>query len=116
MRRFNQEEDDILLKAISQHPHNLQEAFRITSIATRRSIGVIQQHWYNQLSKKASPLFMMIGSTTSTINRKVGTTTHPVAQTPITEDTFSKIVQAVTQNLINYFSHENKQSTISISR
>lgn len=108
MRKFNQEEDNILLQAISQHPHNLQEAFRITSIVTKRSTDVIQQHWYKQLSRKANPLFLTIGSTNTIVNRKNGTTKHPVTSTLINEDTFNRIIQAVTENLINYFSNENK--------
>lgn len=108
MRKFNQEEDNILLQAISQHPHNLQEAFRVTSIATKRSIDVIQQRWYKCLSRKANPLFLTIGNTNTIINRKNGTKQHPVTSTSINEDTFNRIIQAVTENLINYFNHENK--------
>ena len=108
MRKFSQEEDNILLQAISQHPHNLQEAFRVTSIATKRSIDVIQQRWYKCLSRKANPLFLTIGSTNTIVNRKNGTTNHPVTSTPINEDTFNRIVQTVTENLINYFRNESK--------
>ncbi len=72
-------EEQILIKNVKYYPHNLTEAFRVTSTQTNRSIKACQHRWYGDTSNKViglrnnSPVFMTISGKTNIVNRKIVT-------------------------------------------
>ena len=74
-KKWTKEEEEILVQAIQDNPHNLSEALRTASATINRSFLACQFHWYQVLSPKNKPnkigiSFVSIGPNTIYKNRK----------------------------------------------
>ena len=83
-RFYTKEEDDLLIKNISESPHNLREAYRKTALETGRTWKACEQRWYNLVeSGRANKVFVGVGKCTTTFDRKnvyrdVNTVVNPI--------------------------------------
>ena len=73
--KWTDEENKILVQAITANPHNLSEAIREASKNLNRTYKACKQHWYSALSPKNNPTkvgisFISIGSDSIYKNRK----------------------------------------------
>lgn len=73
--KWTDEENKILVQAITANPHNLSEAIRKASKNLNRTYKACKQHWYSALSPKNNPTkvgisFISIGSESIYKNRK----------------------------------------------
>ena len=73
--KWTDEENKILVQAITANPHNLSEAIREASKNLNRTTKACKQHWYSALSPKNNPTkvgisFISIGSESIYKNRK----------------------------------------------
>lgn len=73
--KWTDEENKILVQAITANPHNLSEAIREASKNLNRTTKACKQHWYSTLSPKNNPTkvgisFISIGSNSVYKNRK----------------------------------------------
>lgn len=50
-KRWNDEEDQLLLRQIDAFPHNLSKCFAIVAEQTGRTKAACASHWYTSLSK-----------------------------------------------------------------
>lgn len=60
-RRWNNEEDELLLRHVRSNPQNLHKCFMVvseylTDAGTPRTAAAVQAHWYSVLSKKPGVL------------------------------------------------------------
>ena len=63
--------DDIILKTIKKHPHNLQDAFRELSDEIQYSVGYISRYWYEKLRyKESAKCFILVSKDEGYINSK----------------------------------------------
>lgn len=53
--KWTDEENKILVQAITANPHNLSEAIREASKNLNRTTKACKQHWYSALSPKNNP-------------------------------------------------------------
>ena len=73
--KWTDEENKILVQAITANPHNLSEAIREASKNLNRTYKACKQHWYSALSPnnnrtKVGISFVSIGSESIYKNRK----------------------------------------------
>ena len=73
--KWTDEENSILVQAITANPHNLSEAIREASKNLNRTYKACKQHWYLALSPRNNPTkvgisFISIGSESIYKNRK----------------------------------------------
>ena len=73
--KWTDEENKILVQAITANPHNLSEAIRKASKKLNRTTKACKQHWYSALSPKNNPTkvgisFVSVGSNSVYKNRK----------------------------------------------
>ena len=73
--KWTDEENKILVQAITANPHNLSEAIREASKSLNRTTKACKQHWYLALSPKNNPTkvgisFVSVGSNSVYKNRK----------------------------------------------
>ena len=73
--KWTDEENKILVQAITANPHNLSEAIREASKNLNRTTKACKQHWYSALPPKNNPTkvgisFVSIGSESIYKNRK----------------------------------------------
>ena len=73
--KWTDEENKILVQAITANPHNLSEAIREASKNLNRTYKACKQHWYLALSPKNNPTkvgisFVSVGSNSVYKNRK----------------------------------------------
>lgn len=52
IKKFSEEEDNIILKNVELYPTNLQESFRHSARELKRSVAVINVRYYNNLRKE----------------------------------------------------------------
>ena len=77
-KKWNEVEDQILLRYVRANPINLHKAFvmvseHLTDIGHPRSVGGVQAHWYTVLSKKPeSKCFFTASARHVSMNRKNG--------------------------------------------
>lgn len=67
--RWTNDEEQVVIAKVRQHPNNLKEAFREASIELDRSPGSITQHWYRNI-RHNEIVFMTVGPKTKNINTK----------------------------------------------
>lgn len=72
-KKYTKEEDNLIIKAISENPNNINQAIKSLSIKLGRSEGALTIRWYKTLSKKpSSKAFMVYGKKSHLVNRKNG--------------------------------------------
>ena len=74
-QRWMQEEEQILVHAVKQNPHNLNEAFKKASNELGRSKAACVARWYLTISPKSDPakngvIFMSVSDGSVVKNRK----------------------------------------------
>ena len=74
-QRWIQEEEQVLIHAVKQNPHNLNEAFKKASNELGRSKTACALRWYLTISPKSNPakngiIFMSISDSFVLQNRK----------------------------------------------
>lgn len=74
-KRWTKEEEDILVKAISNNPHNIRKACKEIATKLNRTEGACLYHWYVILSPSSNPTkigvsFISIGNKSIYKNRK----------------------------------------------
>ena len=74
-RRWTEEEDTLLVQAITANPNNIKEALMQVSKTLNRTFYACNFRWYNVVSltqnqTKTNTLFMTVGSKTVYKNRK----------------------------------------------
>ena len=86
MKRWTEEDKNILLEEISNDPSNLQNAFRRTAERTDRTRAAVATYWYQVLAPKnrnnrSNTAFMSYSASTMNSNRKISRvdTQQPVA-------------------------------------
>lgn len=67
IRKWSQEEDDVLLRYVRNYPHNLHKAFllvseQLTDGGSPRTATGVEAHWYTVLSKKPESLVFFTAS------------------------------------------------------
>lgn len=77
-KHWTDEEDNVLVQAIIDSPHNKQEAFKQVAKSLNRSISACSSRWYTILSnpehkKYRGCLFTMIGRYSRFDNRTINT-------------------------------------------
>lgn len=72
-RRFTTEEDELIIKKVSEHPGNLLKAFREVAEETGRHYTCVSSRWYKYLSERqsTSKVFMLFSKKRGTFNRKI---------------------------------------------
>lgn len=73
--KWTDEENKILVQAITANPHNISEAIREASKNLNRTTKACKHHWYSVLSPKNNPTkvgisFVSVGSNSVYKNRK----------------------------------------------
>ena len=68
-RKWTNEEEQVLINQVRQHPNNLQNAFKATSGIIGRSAHSIEQRWYGKI-RHSETVFMTISPKTKNINTK----------------------------------------------
>lgn len=73
--KWTDEENKILVQAITANPHNISEAIKEASKKLNRTYKACSQHWYSALSPKNNPTkvgisFISVGSKSTYKNRK----------------------------------------------
>lgn len=71
--RWTNDEEQVVIAKVRQHPNNLKQAFREASIELDRSPTSITQHWYRNI-RHNEIVFMTVGS--KTINRNTKNVFH----------------------------------------
>lgn len=72
-KRWNDEEDQLLLRQIDAFPHNLSKCFAIVAEQTGRTKAACAAHWYTTLSKNPDVWkFITLSAHHCSRNRKNG--------------------------------------------
>lgn len=61
-RRWNQQEDDLLIRTCRAFPQNLHRCFTLVSEEIDRTPGAVANHWYTVVSKKPEALCFFTAS------------------------------------------------------
>lgn len=72
IRRWTEEEEQVLLGQIKKNANNLSEAFRKASAIINRSVASCQSRWYKTLCRNSNTeiCLITIGRGTKNVNRK----------------------------------------------
>lgn len=94
--RWTKEEDEILVQAIQDNPHNKAQAFRTTSIRLNRDIKSCSNRWYQALSNPESRhyvgcMFTLIGVSSHLDNRTTNRENARIIPSKTNKSIWSKI-------------------------
>lgn len=68
-KRWTNDEEQVLISQVRQHPNNLVRTFKETSELLERSEHSVRLHWYNN-TRHNNIVFMTVGPKTKNINTK----------------------------------------------
>ena len=96
---WTNEEDLVIISHVRKHPHNLSEAFKLSSVELERTVSAVKLRWYRNLKRTHSNVFMLVSQDIVTTNSKCNSLDNNCILSKNTITVWNKIIN----NLKNIF-------------